>query len=161
MTKPCMPIVHRTRAVQDLKTDGAHCHLQVEPPVLDGPDGRGYTPLHVACAGGHAECVVALCQAGSRTGMKNDVGLTAWDLATQLHRAEIVGLNLKDLENSAQRQRAKRFEKGTEGSSGKKKRARAKASKTTTASGPFLVPTRSFANSHDSTETEKSKSVIL
>ena len=137
--------------------------LQVHVEVLDAPDGRGYTPLHVACAGGHADCVVALCQAGCQTEMKNDVGLTAWDLATQLHRAEVIGLNLADLKNTAKRQRAKRVhvEKGAQMSSGRKNRAW--ASKTTPTSGPPSVPTPSFAMQADShaATTEKSKTVVL
>ena len=126
---------------------------QADAQVLNAPDGKGYTPLHVACAGGYADCVVALCQAGCRTEIKNDVGLTAWDLATQLHRTEVIGLNLTDLENTAQRYRAKRV--------GKKKRAR--ASKMASTSGPSLVPIPSLASQVDaqSTETEKSKTVVL
>ena len=129
--------------------------------MLDAPDGRGYTPLHVACAGGHADCVVALCQAGCRTEMKNDVGLTAWDLATQLHRTEVIGLNLTDLENTARRHRAKRVGKRAEVSSGTKKRARASAMAST--SGPSSIPTPSFASQVDplSAGTEKSKTVLL
>ena len=135
---------------------------QVHVEVLDAPDGRGYTPLHVACAGGHADCVVALCQAGCQTEMKNDVGLTAWDLATQLHRAEVIGLNLADLKNTAKRQRAKRVGKGAHMSSSRKNRAR--ASKTASASGPTSVPTPSFVSQADpphSATTEKPKTVVL
>eukprot|EP01044_Picomonas_judraskeda_P014154 COSAG03_NODE_2219_length_2992_cov_2.832700_2_plen_94_part_00 len=93
--------------------------------------------------------------------MKNDVGLTAWDLATQLHRTEVIGLNLTDLENTARRHRAKRVAKRAEVSSGTKKRARASAMAST--SGPSSIPTPSFASQVDpqSAGTEKSKTVLL
>ena len=60
--------------------------------AIDGGDSRRYTPFHVACAGGHVGCATLLRNHGADTSLTNDTGLTAWALAEQLHRVEIVAL---------------------------------------------------------------------
>ena len=66
--------------------------------LLDAGDSRNYTAFHVACAGGHVECVRLLCQAGCDTEVVNDVGLTGWELAAQLQRTKINALDKGELE---------------------------------------------------------------
>jgi hypothetical protein len=123
--------------VQRLLEDGA-------PGAVDAPDTRGFTAFHVACAGGHAECVVALCKAGSRTDIKNDVGLTGWELAGELHRKEVLALDRVELETVAEKVRAhatKRAErKGKAGSSSKRKKEAKSPRPPKTAPAPALAP---------------------
>ena len=45
-------------------------------------DSNGWTALHGAAAGGHAEVVRSLCRAGADVNRKNDAGRTAGDLAS-------------------------------------------------------------------------------
>lgn len=45
---------------------------------LDTADERGFTPFHVACAGGHAEVTRLLCDAGCDTTLCNADGFTGW-----------------------------------------------------------------------------------
>ena len=61
-------------------------------PEIDRGDHRRYTPFATACAGGHAACVSLLLAAGCDTSLLCDTGLTGWDLAQELHRAEVVAL---------------------------------------------------------------------
>ena len=51
-----------------------------------------YTPFHVACAGGHVRCATLLRNAGADTSLRNDIGLTGWELAAELRRADIAAL---------------------------------------------------------------------
>ena len=51
-----------------------------------------YTPFHVACAGGHVRCATLLRNAGADTSLRNDIGLTAWELAAELRRDDIAAL---------------------------------------------------------------------
>ena len=43
-----------------------------QPGAIDAGDLKRYTPFHVACAGGHAECVMLLVQAGCDTSLRCD-----------------------------------------------------------------------------------------
>ena len=43
-----------------------------QPGAIDAGDLKRYTPFHVACAGGHAECVTLLVQAGCDTSLRCD-----------------------------------------------------------------------------------------
>ena len=99
--------LHAAAAIGDTARLAALLKQAGAAGAVDGPDTRGYTAFHVACAGGHADCVVALCQAGADTELKNDVGLRGWELAAQLHRAEVLGLDRAGLEQVARRARAK------------------------------------------------------
>ena len=60
--------------------------------LLDGGDHRQYTPFHMACAGGHVDCVRLLLDAGCDTALRNDEGLTGWELAAQLQRTDVLAL---------------------------------------------------------------------
>jgi len=51
-----------------------------------------YTPFHVACAGGHVRCATLLRNAGADTSLRNDIGLTGWELAAELRRGDIAAL---------------------------------------------------------------------
>lgn len=61
-------------------------------PELNRGDHRRYTPFVTACAGGHAACVSLLLDAGCDTSLLCDTGLTGWELAEELHRAEVLAL---------------------------------------------------------------------
>ncbi len=61
------------------------------PPIDDG-DTRRYTPLHVACAGGHVGAARLLRNFGADDTLTNDNGLTAWELAAHLQRHEVLTL---------------------------------------------------------------------
>lgn len=136
--------------------------------MLDATDSRGYTPLHVACAGGHADCVVALCQAGCRTETKNDLGLTAWDLATQLHRTEVLRLRLTELEKIARREQMRTAAKELKAADKRKKKnnrtgPRTDAPRVAPLANPCLPSTPSFASPVDADQlsTQKPKTVLL
>eukprot|EP01043_Picozoa_sp_COSAG02_P048646 COSAG02_NODE_4799_length_4963_cov_5.231497_4_plen_170_part_00 len=100
---------------------------------MDAVDGRGFSPFHVACAGGHAQVLVAenhlsavervdiysrgacclqvveaLCHAGCNPSLRNEDGYTGWQLAESLDRAEILALNREELNVTAERARARR-----------------------------------------------------
>jgi hypothetical protein len=60
--------------------------------LLNTGDERQYTPFHVACAGGHADCVRLLLEAGCDTALYNHNGVTGWELANLLHRDEVLAL---------------------------------------------------------------------
>ena len=59
---------------------------------LNAGDKRSSTPFHNACASGHVEIVQLLLAAGCDTGLTNDSGYDGWELATHLHRAEVLAL---------------------------------------------------------------------
>ena len=99
--------LHAAAAIGDTARLAALLKQAGAAGAVDGPDTRGFTAFHVACAGGHADCVVALCQAGADIELKNDVGLRGWELAAQLHRAEVLGLDRAGLEQVARRARTK------------------------------------------------------
>ena len=61
-------------------------------PKIDAGDHRQYTAFTAACAGGHAECVSLLMEAGCNTELACDVGLTGWELAEQLKRHNVLAL---------------------------------------------------------------------
>ena len=88
--------LHAAAAVGD--THSLQKLLRSQAKLLDAGDSRNYTAFHVACAGGHVECVKALCQAGCDTEVVNDVGLTGWELAAQLQRTKINALDKSELE---------------------------------------------------------------
>ena len=88
--------LHAAAAVGD--THSLQKLLRSQAKLLDAGDSRNYTAFHVACAGGHVECVKALCQAGCDTEVVNDVGLTGWELAAQLQRTKINALDKGELE---------------------------------------------------------------
>ena len=88
--------LHAAAAVGDTHT--LQKLLRSQAKLLDAGDSRNYTAFHVACAGGHVECVKALCQAGCDTEVVNDVGLTGWELAAQLQRTKINALDKGELE---------------------------------------------------------------
>jgi ankyrin repeat protein len=104
--------------------------------AMDTVDGRGFTPFHIACAGGHAQVrvtgavipptvvdaclwnadscglfsqvVEALCHAGCDPSLRNADGYTGWQLAESLDRAEVLALNREELIATAQGARARR-----------------------------------------------------
>lgn len=102
--------------------------------AMDTVDGRGFTPFHVACAGGHAQVrrshsgvpvraiclgqgmltaavpqvVETLCHAGCDTSLRNADGCTGWELAESLERAAVLALNNEELTITSQRARARR-----------------------------------------------------
>ena len=59
---------------------------------LNAGDPRQYTPFHVACAGGHADCAQFLLEVGCDHSLTNDTGLDGWELAEQLRRHEVTAL---------------------------------------------------------------------
>ncbi len=98
------------------------------PPIDDG-DTRRYTPLHVACAGGHVGAARLLCKFGADATLTNDTGLTPWQLAEHLQRHEVLSLQHEVSDYTAQalqRRDAGKFaadaSKGGEGSERKSKR---------------------------------------
>ena len=60
--------------------------------ALNAGDERRYTAFHIACAGGHVDCVRLLLEAGCDTALCNHSGLTGWELADELHRSEVLVL---------------------------------------------------------------------
>ena len=71
---------------------------------LDSGDHRSYTPYHVACAGGHVECVSMLVAAGCDTSLINDTGVTGMELAESLRREGVVALLRRLLPQQQQQQ---------------------------------------------------------
>lgn len=63
---------------------------------INSGDSRQYTPFAAACAGGHADCVSALLEAGCDTQLACDTGLTGWELAKELKRQEVLALQPRD-----------------------------------------------------------------
>ena len=59
---------------------------------INAGDQRRFTPFAVACAGGHAVCVAVLLEASCDTTLACDTGLTGWELAADLRRAEVVAM---------------------------------------------------------------------
>ena len=57
---------------------------------LDAGDNRRYTPFHLACSGGHQECVVMLLSAGCDPSLCNDTGRTGRELAEELRRMDVL-----------------------------------------------------------------------
>jgi hypothetical protein len=88
---------------------------------INAGDQRRFTAFHCACAAGHVECVRALLAAGCDTTLRNDVGLSGWELAHELHRASVLTL----CPDSALRQRIQtqpRDKKKGGGATGQKQR---------------------------------------
>eukprot|EP01052_Picozoa_sp_SAG31_P035470 SAG31_NODE_4285_length_3381_cov_1.637112_2_plen_236_part_00 len=56
---------------------------------VDAGDRRQFTAYHQACALGHPECVQALVRAKASTTLRNDVGLTGWEMAQQMKRKDV------------------------------------------------------------------------
>lgn len=67
---------------------------------INSGDSRQYTPFAAACAGGHAECVTVLLEAGCDTQLACDTGLTGWELAEGLKRHEVLDLQTRDCSNA-------------------------------------------------------------
>ena len=67
------------------------CLASASPHTIDAGDRCAFTPFHVACAAGHVGCVKALMQAGCQTHLRNNVGLTGWELAEGLRRDDAAG----------------------------------------------------------------------
>ena len=68
---------------------------------IDSGDKRRWSPFHVACGGGHTECVAALIAAGADTTLKCDSGLDGWELAQSLKRTQVLQLRRSDNDSSA------------------------------------------------------------
>ena len=62
------------------------------PDELNAGDKRQYTAFHIACAGGHVQCVRALLVARCDATLLNDAGYDGWQLAGSLHRAEVLAM---------------------------------------------------------------------
>ena len=67
------------------------------PSGINAGDKRSFTPFHIACAGGHVEIVELLLAAGCDAGLTNDGGYDGWELASSLHRTEVVALRAETL----------------------------------------------------------------
>lgn len=78
------------------------------PGDLDACDTKSYTPFHVACAGGHTDCVRALLVAGCDPMLRCDTGYTGWELAAQLKRDAVVALQRQSDRTSQNPPRAAR-----------------------------------------------------
>lgn len=59
---------------------------------LDKGDTHQYTPLHVAAAGGHAECVAALMEGGADQSLLNNQGMSGSEIARALRRTDVLEL---------------------------------------------------------------------
>jgi hypothetical protein len=59
---------------------------------LDSGDARGHSAFHLACAGGHADCVKVLVKAGAETNALNDGGSSGWELARRGCKHEVLQL---------------------------------------------------------------------
>ena len=58
---------------------------------LDEGDSRRWTAFHVACTGGRVECVRLLLQSQQcDLELRNEEGITGWELAAQMKRAEVL-----------------------------------------------------------------------
>ena len=73
---------------------------------INSGDTRQYTAFATACAGGHAECVSALLEAGCDTQLACDTGLTGWELAKELKRHDVLALQLSAGSNPGGNRRA-------------------------------------------------------
>ena len=82
--------------------------------LLDGGDHRQYTPFHMACAGGHVDCVRLLLDAGCDTALRNDEGLTGWELAAQLQRIDVLALQQQQEQQQQEEEGEKLTAKGVE-----------------------------------------------
>ena len=65
--------------------------LLAQSADADAVDTAGWTALHHAAAGGHAEVCRALCRAGADTARRNDAGLTASQVAETYGFADVLG----------------------------------------------------------------------
>jgi len=66
--------------------------LQAGCDTIDAGDKRNFTAFHIACAGGHAEIVRELLEAGCDCDLVNDSGVDGWELAASLRRADVLAL---------------------------------------------------------------------
>lgn len=87
----------RPTALHNAASVGQAARLRVQiqsarPGELDAGDTKQYTPFHVACAGGHAEAVCALLEAGCDPTLRCDTGDTGWELAAKLKRESVLAL---------------------------------------------------------------------
>ena len=59
---------------------------------VDAGDAKRWTAFHVACAGGHLACAALLLDAKCNAELRNEDGLTGWELAQQLGHREVLAL---------------------------------------------------------------------
>ena len=114
--------------------------------ALNAGDERRCTAFHIACAGGHVDCVRMLLEAGCDTALCNYSGLTGWELAEQLHRSEVLALRGPDTTASltggsvsSGGSRSKKGKKKDRRSSSKDKRLGGSDGKTVDEGGPIKV----------------------
>ena len=60
--------------------------------AVDDGDPKRWTAFHVACANGDAQCVALLLDAKCNVGLRNQEGLTGWELASQLGHWQVLAL---------------------------------------------------------------------
>ena len=87
------PQIHRASA--DGQAESGKQALTDDPSLVGSRDGSGYTPLHHAAIGGHAEVVEVLLEGGAKLDSIGSRGETALFLASSAGNAEVVELLAK------------------------------------------------------------------
>jgi ankyrin repeat protein len=67
-----------TRLITHVQTHGTHQELAV---LINTPDARGITPLHIASVKGYESVTELLLQHGAQVNLSDDQGLTALNLS--------------------------------------------------------------------------------
>ena len=88
------PQIHRASA--DGQADSVKQAVTDDPSLVQSKDVDGYTPLHHAAIGGHAEVVEVLIESGAKLDGVGSRGETALFLASSAGNAEVVELLAKN-----------------------------------------------------------------
>ena len=88
------PQIHRASA--DGQADSVKQAVTDDPTLVQSKDSDGYTPLHHAAIGGHAEVVEVLLENGAKLDGIGSRGETALFLASSAGSAEVVELLAKN-----------------------------------------------------------------
>eukprot|EP01048_Picozoa_sp_COSAG05_P012470 COSAG05_NODE_1249_length_5388_cov_42.102477_6_plen_228_part_00 len=98
----CNPVpteVHRAAATGDAKAlaqllqAAAGSNGRPPPGCFDSGDVKRWTAFHIACAGGHVACCQLLLQSKAcDVTLRNDEGLTGWELAEQMQQVAVLAL---------------------------------------------------------------------
>ena len=87
------PQIHRASA--DGQVESVHRALENDPTLIGSKDGSGYTPLHHAAIGGHADIVEILLESGAGIDTIGSRGETALFLASSKGNSEVVRILAK------------------------------------------------------------------
>lgn len=112
-------------------------------------DGKGDSPLHIACSGHFPDCALTLLSAGARFTAKNNAGLTPLQLATSEFAADLIDA----IRSRAQQQQSS--------SSSSAHPAAAQKGKSEKKAKPAVAAAAAASSSSSSAEGEESEQAAL